>query len=137
MAERDALAAARCRTFSYGDAVERRARDAVAVEAHRVAPEWKVPRAVPVALEPGRAAPPVEHDLPGAVDAAARDVHARDMGEQIRQRLDVREHERVGVERITRAARQRPGEDRNREYGEIKRQGVAGGRIAGGRVPAG
>src|SRR2546428_1190977 len=133
LAQRDEVNAERGRQHDHVDALERRERDAGGVEVHRVAPERQVRDAVPVDLEPGRAAPPVEHDLPGAVDAAARDVHARDMGEQIRQRLDVREHERVGVERITRAARQRPGGDRFGEYAEIARQGVAGGRVPASR----
>src|SRR6184192_387267 len=100
---------------------------------HVVASERQVRHAVPVDLEPRGPAPAVHHDLPGAVDAAPGDVDPRDMGEQVRQRLDVRENKRVGIERVARAARQRPSGDRLGEYGEVVRQGVAGGGVLGGR----
>ena len=114
------------------DSLERRERDARRVDVQRIPAQRQVGHAVPVDLEACGAPAAIERDLGGAVDTASRDVHARDVRDQIREGLHVREHERIGGERVPHSARQRSREDRLGERGE-----VVGRRVACRRVGAG
>ena len=128
-------------------ALERRQRDPGHVEIDGVAAQRQVRRVVPIHFDPLRAAGPVQHDLRRPVGAAAGDVDAGHVQQQIAERRDVGEAQRVSVEGVAGPARQRPGGDREGKRREVMRnrvwrsgRGVAQaspGRIAGGRVGLG
>src|SRR5207302_10323657 len=112
-------------------------------ELHGYAPQRKIVTASTNDRDPRRPATDVRRRLRRAVDATPRHVHAGNVGQQIGQRLDVREGERVGGEAVARAARGGAGRNRRGKHREIVRDGVgpravaAGGGIAGGGIAGG
>src|SRR5207245_6739724 len=124
--------AQRRRQDDHVDVLQRCQRDPRGVEEHRVTTDRQVRHAVPVNLESGRAARAVEYDLGLAVKPAAGDVHPGDVVEQVGERLDVGERERVGGEAVARATRQRAGGRGRGEHGGGGGRRVPSGGVVGG-----
>ena len=122
------------RGWEYDDvhAFERSQGNARRVEIHRIAAQGEIGHAVPVHLERRRSTPAKQDDLCLAVEPAPRDVDTRDAQQQVAERLDVGQRERIGRERDARAARQRSG-----GYGHQGKRGKFCRRIARGRVALG